>query len=219
MPARAARSSFRQARSLLDGPGTAIIADTLRPFADLTVTINILHPNDGDLVVQLDTPAGTRVALLSRVGGSGDNFTGTRFSDQATRQITSASAPFAGTFQPREPLAQLINELTAGDWTLNVRDQAAGNVGTLQNWTLQIGQQTFQSTGAPAAIPDNGLLRSAIAVANPSAATVQGTGEAKRDRRRCDRECGQRDGAQRRNHVRHHPWSGEGRYRQPASLR
>jgi filamentous hemagglutinin family protein len=163
---------------LLDGAGTAIVADTLRPFADLTITIDILHGNDGDLTVQLDTPSETRVALLSRVGGSGDNFTGTRFNDQATRPITSGSAPFTGTFQPREPLAQLINEVAAGNWTLNVRDQAAGNTGTLQSWTLRIGQQTFRSTGAPAAIPDAGQLQSTIAVVNPNVTTVQGTGEA-----------------------------------------
>ena len=164
---------------MLDGPGTAITADTLRPFADLTITINILHPNDGDLVVQLDSPTGTRVALLSRVGESGDNFTNTKFNDQGKNPIASGSAPFSGSFTPREPLAQLINELVAGDWTLNVRDQATGNVGTLQNWTLQIGQQTFQSTGGARAIPDNGnALRSSITVANPALSTVQGTGEA-----------------------------------------
>ena len=166
-------------RVLVDGPDTAIIADTLRPFADLTITINILHANDGDLVVQLDSPTGTRVALLSRVGGSGDNFTGTGFNDQATNPITSGSAPFTGTFTPREPLAQLINEMTAGDWILSVRDQATGNVGTLQNWTLKIGQETFQSTGAPSQIPDNGNRQSRITVTNPNQQTVQGTGEAK----------------------------------------
>jgi hypothetical protein len=76
------------------------------------------------------------VALLSRVGGSGDNFTGTGFKDQAATPITSGSAPFDDTFMPREPLAQLINELVNGKWTLNVRDQAAGNVGTLESWSL-----------------------------------------------------------------------------------
>ncbi len=67
---------------MLDGSGTAIIADTLHPFADLTITINILHPNDGDLIVLLDSPSGSRVALLSRVGEAGENFTDTRLNDQ-----------------------------------------------------------------------------------------------------------------------------------------
>jgi filamentous hemagglutinin family protein len=163
---------------LLDGPGTGISADTLRPFADMTITINILHPNDGDLVVLLDTPTGTRVALLSRVGGSGNNFTGTQFNDQATTQITSGSAPFTDTFTPREPLGQLNNELVAGKWALNVRDQTTGNVGSLESWTLQIGTQTFQSTGGSKMIPDNGNVRSTITVTNPTVPTVKGVGEA-----------------------------------------
>ena len=163
---------------LLDGPGTGIAADSLRPFADLTITINILHPNDGDLVVQLDSPTGTRVALLSRVQGSGANFIDTQFNDQTTAQITSGSAPFTGTFKPREPFGQLINELVAGNWTLNVQDKATNNTGTLQNWTLQVGTQTFQSTGAPETIRDNGTLRSTITLANPTVLTVPGVGEA-----------------------------------------
>ncbi len=162
---------------LLDGPGTGIAADTLRPFADMTITIDILHPNDGDLVVQLDSPTGTRVALLSRIGGAGDNFTNTRFNDQATTQITSTSAPFTGTFTPREPLGQLNNELVAGNWTLNVRDQVTDNIGSLESWTLQIGAQTFQSTGGSRVIPDNGNVRSTITVANPTVPTVQAVGE------------------------------------------
>jgi filamentous hemagglutinin family protein len=162
---------------LLDGQGTGITADTLRPFADMTITINILHQNVGDLVVQLDSPTGTRLALLSRVGGNGDNFTGTQFNDQATTQITSGSAPFTGTFTAREPLGQLNNELVAGNWTLNVRDQATGNPGSLESWTLQIGAETFQSTSGSLMIPDNGNVRSTITVANPTVPTVQGVGE------------------------------------------
>ena len=162
---------------LLDGQGTGITADTLRPFADMTITINILHQNIGDLVVQLDSPTGTRLALLSRVGGNGDNFTGTQFNDQATTQITSGSAPFTGTFTPREPLGQLNNELVAGNWTLNVRDQATGNPGLLESWTLQIGAETFQSTSGSLMIPDNGNVRSTITVANPAVPTVQAVGE------------------------------------------
>ena len=163
---------------LLNGQGTAITADTLRPFADMTITIDILHPNDGDLVVQLDSPTGTRVALLSRVGQAGDNFTDTSFNDQATAPITSGSAPFTGTFTPREPLGQLNNELVAGNWALTVRDQATDNVGSLESWTLQIGAQTFQSTGGSSVIPDNGnVLRSTITVANPIVPTVQAVGE------------------------------------------
>lgn len=168
---------------LVDGLGTSITASTLRPFADLAVTLNIVHPNDGDLTVRLDSPDGTRVALLSRVGGSGDNFTGTIFDDQAIRPITSTGsvAPFTGTFMPREPLAQLIDQTVSGTWKLNVSDQVAGTEGTpqsLESWSLRIGDQVFQSTNIPRVIPDNGSVSSNLVVAGSRGAVIQGVGEA-----------------------------------------
>lgn len=162
---------------LLEGQGTRISADTLPPFADMTITINILHTHVGDLIVRLDSPTGTRVALLSRVGGNGQNFVGTQFNDQAPTPTASGSAPFTGTFTPREPLGQLNNELVAGNWTLNVQDQTTGNVGSLESWTLQIGDQTFRSSGGPINIPDNGGKSSTITVSNPTVPTVPGVGE------------------------------------------
>ena len=71
-------------------------------------------------------------------------------------------------------------KLVAGNWTLNVRDQATGNVGSLESWTLQIGSQIFQSTGGSRVIPDNGNVRSTITVANPTVPTVQAVGGASR---------------------------------------
>ena len=99
-----------------------------------------MHPNDGDLTVRLDSPDGTRVALLSRVGASGDNFTGTIFDDSATKPIptTSTSAPFTGTFMPREPLGQLIDQTVTGTWKLNINDQVAGN--TVVRRILRVGR-------------------------------------------------------------------------------
>lgn len=163
---------------LVRGPGTSIRADTLRPFADLSVGLNILHPNDGDLNLRLESPKGTRIALLSGVGGTGDDFTGTILDDQGSVDIASGTAPFTGVFRPREPLAQLIGEPAAGEWTLNIRDQANGNSGTLQNWTLRIGTESFQSTGGAAAIPDNGTVLSTVLMAAPMSSVVQGAGEA-----------------------------------------
>ena len=166
---------------LVDGLDTSITASTLRPFADFAVTLSILHPNAGDLTVRLDSPDGTRVALLSRVGDSGDNFTDTVFDDQAPQPITNGSAPFTGTFKPREPLAQLIDQIVAGTWKLNVSDQEAGNTESpqnLQSWSLRVGDQVFQSTNIPRNIPDDGSVSSNLVVAGPAGAVVQGIGEA-----------------------------------------
>ena len=182
-PARVAQAGggtilINSPQVLVDGLGTSITASTLRPFADFAVALNVLHPFDGDLTVRLDSPDGTRVALFSRVGDSGDNFTGTIFDDQATQPITSGSAPFTGTFKPREPLAQLIDQTVAGTWKLNVSDQAAADMGSLQSWSLRVGDQVFQSTDVPRNIPDNGSVSSNLVVAGPAGAIIQGVGEA-----------------------------------------
>ena len=169
--------TIQASQVLLDGPGTGISFDTQQPFADMTITINILHPNDGDLVVQLESPTGTRVALLAHVGGNGADFTDTQFNDRASTQITTGSETFTGTFKPLEPLGRLIDQPAAGNWTLTVRDQTAGNVGSLESWTIQIGQQTFHSAGGSVPIPDNGNVKSTIVVATPAVSTVAGVGE------------------------------------------
>ncbi len=94
-----------------------------------------------------------------------------------------------------------------------MRDQATGNVGTLQNWTLKIGQQTFQSTGGPKAIPDAGNLRSTIAVANPILSTVQGIGEAAGIGGDVTSTAGTVTVQNGATLSASYPWSGQGRHR------
>ena len=162
---------------LVDGARSSISADTLPPFADLTVALDILHPKDSDLTVQLDSPSGTRVALFSQVGGSGDNFTDTNLDDRASEDITAGSSPFTGTFRPREPLGQLFGEDASGTWTLNIRDRNTDNIGTLEGWTLSLGNQEFQADTGSTPIPDNGTLRVPLTVDADLVTTVQGAGD------------------------------------------
>ena len=62
-------------------------------LANLTVTIGTLtHTYDGDLLITLISPQGTRVTLSNRHGGSGDNYINTVFDDSAANAITSGSA-------------------------------------------------------------------------------------------------------------------------------
>ena len=172
-------------RILLDGVGSSIAADTLPPFADLTVLLSLLHQPDSDLTVQLDSPSGTRLALFSQVGGNGQNFIDTLLSDSANQPITAGSPPFTGPFRPREPLAQLIGEPLNGTWTLNVRDRMANNgtAGFLQSWALQTQDNslTFSPTDLPKNVVDNGSIQSSVLVNSGPDAVVQGTGEASGD--------------------------------------
>src|SRR5205823_602632 len=128
---------------------------------------------------RLDSPGGTRVALFSQVGGNGSNFTGTILDDQAANAITQGSAPFTGTFTPREPLGQLVGQPVSGTWTLNIQDTtlANGNAGSLQNWSLQFGTQMFNSSQAKN-ILDNGSIQSSLVV-NAGSLLVKGVGDSK----------------------------------------
>ena len=167
---------------VMNGPGSSITADTLHPFADLSVTLSLLHRPDSDLTVQLNSPSGTRVALFSQVGGNGSNFTNTTLSDGSTTPITSGNAPFTGTFMPREPLAQLVGQPASGTWTLNIRDLSQGNgtAGSLQSWSLALGpgSQLFTASGLPKNINDGGSIQSSLNV-NLGSQLINGTGEAK----------------------------------------
>jgi subtilisin-like proprotein convertase family protein len=113
------------------------IADDVN-IEDVNVTLNIEHTFDADLDVVLIGPDGTTVELFSDVGGGGDNFTNTTLDDAASTSITAGSAPFTGTFSPEGSLADFNGLSSAGDWTLQITDDANLDGGTLLNWSIQI---------------------------------------------------------------------------------
>lgn len=112
---------------------------------DLDIELDITHTWDSDLDVFLIAPDGTRVELFTDVGGSGDNFTNTHLDDEAGTSITDGSAPFTGSFRPEGSLAVLDNTSITGDWTLEVTDDAGGDEGTLNSWSIFIDVGTFEA--------------------------------------------------------------------------
>lgn len=105
------------------------------PLYDLDVAINVSHTFVEDLIVKLSY-GGHTVELVRRRGGSGDNFTSTRFNDGAVNHISSGSAPFTGQFRPEQSLNAFDDLSPGGVWTLSVTDAAGSDVGTLHSWTL-----------------------------------------------------------------------------------
>ena len=117
----------------------------------ISVRINITHPNDGDLRIYLYPPTGGVLVLASANGGSGTNFTNTILTDQALVSINSGSAPYTGQYKPKGGATQCFqagtpfatfaeigggNIIPDGPWNLRVLDNAAGNVGTLNSWSI-----------------------------------------------------------------------------------
>ena len=103
---------------------------------DVNVRVTILHPRTADLRLTLVSPSGTRVPLVSNLGGNGSNFSGTAFDDQASTGIQFGIAPYAGEFKPQSPLSALNGEPGNGTWHLEIVDSTGGNVGSLINWSL-----------------------------------------------------------------------------------
>jgi subtilisin-like proprotein convertase family protein len=115
---------------------------------DVNVTLNITHTRDADLDVYLISPAGTRVRLFDDVGGVGDDFANTTLDDEAAVAITAGVAPFNGAYRPEQTLSAFDNEKPLGNWRIEVTDDLAGSVGTLESWSLAI------VTGDPRSVTD-----------------------------------------------------------------
>jgi subtilisin-like proprotein convertase family protein len=86
------------------------------------VPVEIAHTYIGDLTLTLTSTEGTSVVLHARSGGSTDDIRGTYPID----------------LSPAESLDVLAGESFAGSWKLSVLDQAGGDTGTLESWSLEI---------------------------------------------------------------------------------
>jgi subtilisin-like proprotein convertase family protein len=120
------------------GASSMITVTSPYDVIDVDLLVNITHTYTGDLSLSLIGPDGTTVLLSGNHGGSGNDYTNTIFDDEAATAIGSGSAPFTGTFQPDQPLAALDGQPAAGVWTFKVVDSAGQDVGTIDDWQLQL---------------------------------------------------------------------------------
>ncbi len=143
------------------GTGTGISAtigvvgmSTAVASSKISVQVNITHTFDVDLYIYLVAPNGAVLQLTAAVGGSGDNYTNTIFTDTATTYITAGSPPFTGMYKPSGSLLTTCTNtgtvatfagigggsiVPNGTWTLKVYDGVALEVGTLVNWSITFG--------------------------------------------------------------------------------
>jgi len=90
------------------------------PLEDVDINVDITHPQEHDLSISISH--GGKTVILSSANGSGANYTGTVFDDEAGTSITTATAPFTGSFKPQNPLSAFDGVDPTGIWTINVRD-------------------------------------------------------------------------------------------------
>ncbi len=108
-------------------------------ITDVNVSVNITHPWVGDLSLGLIGPSGKTVILsILDSNEDGDNYSNTIFDDEASAEINSGTAPFTGIFRPVGNLSVFNDEESYGEWKLKVVDSQAEDLGSIQNWQIEI---------------------------------------------------------------------------------
>ncbi len=102
------------------------------------VSINIAHVAVEELQVYLQSPSGITVDLSGVLCTRGTNYTDTKFNNSQPVSISTASAPYTGTFRPIGNLGRFnISKPGNGTWKLYVKDFVLANAGTLVSWSLK----------------------------------------------------------------------------------
>ncbi|HWX21058.1 MAG TPA: proprotein convertase P-domain-containing protein [Candidatus Binatia bacterium] len=107
--------------------------DTNRAVYDISISFSLNHTYDGDLIITLIPPDGSRMLLANRIGGAGHDFIKTSFSYYGLGRISNSSSPFTGTFLPTVPTYGTNRN---GSWTLEIDDAGAGDTGQLLGWSV-----------------------------------------------------------------------------------
>lgn len=140
--------------------------DDVEIFSMISVSLNINHTFVGDLLVTLrHENSGTMATLFDRPGvppgtfGNGDNLAGVYFFEDFQPQLPeTAGAPGGiippGTYGTSGPgfLFDFDGLMKGGVWTLTITDNAGGDTGSLESWSI-----TMNNVPAPSAAALLGL--------------------------------------------------------------
>jgi subtilisin-like proprotein convertase family protein len=129
---------------------------------DVDVLTNIIHPVNGEVDIELIPPTGPPIKFVTsvipnRAGANG--FAGTLWDDDALGVVAEQNWQISGpklALVPEGALASLIGRDPNGTWTLRVRDLGAGDMGTLNGWSLDVKTSTQGSAQATASFAGPG---------------------------------------------------------------
>lgn len=102
---------------------------------NLTVDLNITHSYVSDLTINLTSPLGTTVTLLTELCEDSQNINVT-FDDDADHISCSANPAISGTFSPEGFLSSFEGENLSGTWTLTVIDNWDEDGGSINSFGL-----------------------------------------------------------------------------------
>ncbi|MEA5621338.1 proprotein convertase P-domain-containing protein [Cronbergia sp. UHCC 0137] len=117
----------------------------------VSLNLDLTHPELLDLEAYLFSPTGEQLSLF--VVALGADFTNTSFVDGGSL-LSNGSAPYTGSFAPEGASGTEISTISTfagfngsdpnGTWTLRFYDNFNGNVGTLNNATLNVQPVPFE---------------------------------------------------------------------------
>ena len=107
------------------------------PVADVNINLDISHTYLEDLVISLISPAGTKVVLTSSSCGSLRNINAT-FDDDGSPFTCMNNPAISGVVRPLGSLSSFNGESLFGEWTLEIRDNAPSDGGSLNAFSLDI---------------------------------------------------------------------------------
>ena len=101
--------------------------------------LDITHTYIGDLDIDLTSPEGTTIRLISTICSSSDNML-INFDDESSNGYSAIPCPPTdnGFYQPYELFSAFAGENMNGTWTLTIIDNYGGDSGSLNNWELEI---------------------------------------------------------------------------------
>ncbi len=132
---------------------TIIVPTTTALVSDVNVAVNLSHTYLSDVEMQIVNPEGKIVRLFSNgckdTNGSlvlnFDDFGGALFCGKQTLQVVA----------PEESLGLYNDSNPSGIWSFRVRDEFAGNIGTLNSASISICTKTFTPIVPPEIDRDN----------------------------------------------------------------
>jgi subtilisin-like proprotein convertase family protein len=106
-------------------------------ISKITLTANLTHTYSGDLSLVLTSPSNNIIRLVTNQCGASQNINAT-FDDAGTVLVCGSNPAISGTIKPVDPLSVLNGQNSSGIWTLKVTDNANGDGGFLNSWSMKI---------------------------------------------------------------------------------
>jgi len=112
--------------------------------SDVNLNIDITHSWLWDLQIYLKAPNGEETLVYDRSCGSAGvqrKNINALFDDEATTSVCNNSIPaISGSTKPMSLLSAFNGSSSQGDWVLKVVDNSAGDLGTINDWSIELCQ-------------------------------------------------------------------------------